>query len=352
MIETQASNQRVREILINMRDNRLIPRPEFQRRLVWTAKDKDKFIDTVLRGYPFPEIYICNGEVNIETGEGTLLLVDGLQRVNTLFEYFNGNGQFTYTLTAPYVTLTDSEKNAFLQYSVVVRDLGTLSKEQIIDVFRRLNSTQYTLRDMEVNNAVYNGELKMFCQRISESEFFEEKRLFSATDRRRMGDVSYCLTLVGTMMLDYFNRDEEHENLLLRFNESFPEEVHLKERFEAVFDFITECGFDSKSRLWKKADFLSLFIELDRLLATERVSLDPLGVLNRVEDFFRAVNENNALTSREKMRTIVSIYARTSQQATNDRLSRLRRGLIIRGILMGWSDQLIEDSLDRQGVLS
>lgn len=83
MILTTATNKKVRELLKSVRDGSLIPRPEFQRRLVWTIKDKERFVETVIRGYPFPEIYICNGEVNTETGEGTQLLVDGLQRISS-----------------------------------------------------------------------------------------------------------------------------------------------------------------------------------------------------------------------------------------------------------------------------
>ena len=115
MIITTATNKKVREILISVRDRNLIPRPEFQRRLVWTSKDKDRFIESVLKGYPFPEIYICNGEVDTDSGEGTQLLVDGLQRVSTLFEYFSAQGSFTHVVTTPYRELTKEEKERFLQ---------------------------------------------------------------------------------------------------------------------------------------------------------------------------------------------------------------------------------------------
>ena len=86
-MKTSASNKKVRELIQMVRNGHLIPRPEFQRRLVWTNSDKAKLIDTVLKGYPFPEIYLANGELNIDTGDGTQLLVDGQQRVTTLVEY-------------------------------------------------------------------------------------------------------------------------------------------------------------------------------------------------------------------------------------------------------------------------
>jgi uncharacterized protein with ParB-like and HNH nuclease domain len=60
---------------------------------VWTNKDKVRFLETVLNEYPFPEIYIAAGDVDLETGKGTELLVDGQQRITTLYQYFNGSDE-------------------------------------------------------------------------------------------------------------------------------------------------------------------------------------------------------------------------------------------------------------------
>lgn len=327
MIITTATNKKVRELLKAIRDGSLLPRPEFQRRLVWTLKDKDKFIESVVKGYPFPEIYICNGEVDTDTGEGTQLLVDGLQRVSTLFEYFQGDADFVHTLTVPYKNLHQTEKENFLEYNVVVRDLGQLTKEQVIEVFRRLNSTQYTLREMEINNAIYEGAMKRFCERVSELSFFDQHRIFLASDRKRMGDVAFCLSLVGTMMLGYFNRDSEHEFLLSKYNEVFPDEEEYERRILQTLDYIEECGFYSKSRIWKKADFFSAFIEIDNVLNIEGKDIPPYSAVKRLEGFYDMVDRDDARSS------IAEIYYKSALQASNDRNNRVRRGIVINGLL-------------------
>lgn len=338
MINTTATNKKVREIIKMVKDGTLIPRPEFQRRLVWTSKDKDFFVDTVLRGFPFPEIYFANGEVDIETGEGTQLLVDGLQRVSTLVEYFEGNPTFAPTLAKPYKSLEPHEKSKFLEYTVVVRDLGSLTIEEIVAVFKRLNSTQYGLKDMEINNAVYNGELKRFCESIAEHPFFEEHRVFTPTDRRRMGDIGYCLTIVGSMMLGYFNRDAEHEGLLSRFNETFPQGHDIRQRLETAIDFIEECGFLPKARIWKKADLLTAIVELDLALSGDGRKLDPTKVLSNLSNFYEKVD----IQATE----IHALYYKAALQASNDRVNRLRRALIFSGILRERTAQEIAADLD------
>src|SRR5215472_14810233 len=135
-MKTTATNRKVRELLTLLREGRLIPRPDFQRRLVWNNKDKSAFLETVLKNYPFPEIFVAAGDVNVETGEGTELLVDGQQRVTTLYQYFTGSPDLVlYGSVKPYAELTREQKEAFLQYDVVVRDVGHVDIEIVRNVF-------------------------------------------------------------------------------------------------------------------------------------------------------------------------------------------------------------------------
>ena len=274
------------------------------------------------------------------------MLVDGLQRVNTLFEYFSAQGSFTHVVSVPYKDLTKEEKERFLDYSVVVRDLGQITREQIVEVFRRLNSTQYTLREMEVNNAIYDGALKKFCERVSEDLFFENHRIFTATDRRRMGDVSFCLSIVGTMMRGYFNRDDEHEDLLSRFNEAFPSEREYDERIFQTLSTIEEFGFREKSRVWKKADFFTLLIEIDSAFQTLREITDRSSIRQRLEDFYDSVDDRSEAASE-----VSKVYYKSALQASNDRSNRLRRGVIVGGLIAEREDELILSQLEDYGLL-
>lgn len=124
-MKTTATNRKVRELLTQLREGKLVPRPEFQRRLVWSNKDKSEFLDTVLNSYPFPEIYVAAGEVDVDSGEAKEMLVDGQQRITTLFQYFTGAPDLKLSKAVkPYVELEKPQKEAFLQYDVVVRDMA------------------------------------------------------------------------------------------------------------------------------------------------------------------------------------------------------------------------------------
>lgn len=345
-MKTAANNKKIREIITLVKEGKVIPRPEFQRRLVWSREDKNKFIDTILRGFPFPEIYLADGEVNLETGAGTQLLVDGLQRVNTIFQYFSGDRELKLLNIPAYEQLCKEDKQNFLQYDVAVRDLGNVSKDQIIEVFKRLNATKYSLLDIEISNAVYAGELKKFADSFSSNPFFENHVVFNAADYKRMGDLRYCLTIVITLIVGYFNRDDEFEDILERYNDDFPLKEDISSRIDNVINFIEECGFEKNSRVWRKADLFTLFIELDNILNVKEVNLQPGDVLSSIDTFFKGINSQDGNLSYSQ-----NVYYKAALQATNDRLNRIRRGIIMNGVLMNDSIEVIDDKIRNEGIL-
>ena len=344
-MRTAASNKKIRELITLVKEGKLIPRPEFQRRLVWTRDDKNRFIDTILRGYPFPEIYLADGEINLETGEGTQLLVDGLQRVNTIVQYFGGDKELKLTTVPAYNDLEQTEKQDFLLYDFAVRDLGSISRNEIIEVFKRLNATKYSLLDIEVSNAVYGGELKKFAETIAEAPLFQKHSVFNVTDYKRMGDLRYCLTIIATLMAGYFNRDDIFEELLDRYNDDFPRRDEYNSRIQKVLEFIEECNFEESSRIWSKADLFTLIIELDIALNTKALSLQPSVVLSSIQQFLSGINQQMVETS-----IAHATYYKAAIQATNDKINRIRRGFIIGSIIEGKvlteiGEELIESGL-------
>lgn len=322
-MKTSGTNRKLRILLTDIKTKKLIPRPEFQRRLVWANKHKQEFIKTVLLEFPFPEIYIAAGDVDPNTAEGTEMLVDGQQRMTTLFQYFTGSAELKLGDIRQYKDLSDKEKIAFLEYEVVVRDLGNKTIEEIKGVFTRINSTKYSLNAMEIHNARYDGSFKQFGESIIYNPFFESNRIFTTNDIRRMGDLLFCLTLTSTMIGGYFNRDDEIEAYLEKYNDEFPKENEIRERLNKTLDFISKCKLDAKSRAWKKADIFTLIIEIDKALFTYNMNLKPSMVAKNLKRFYALVDQastgNN--TSEDALK-----YYKAALQATNDRSSRIVRG--------------------------
>jgi len=330
-MKTTATNRKVRELITSIRGKKLIPRPEFQRRLVWNNKDKSAFLQTVLMNYPFPEIYVAAGEVDVETGEGTELLVDGQQRVTTLYQYFSG---FPYLIltggVTPYNELPKEKKEAFLQYDVVVRDLGHVDIDVITNIFQRINATRYALNAMEIHNSRYEGEFKKFAEEFAQRPFFDVHRIFGASERRRMQDMRFVAVLGATILSSYFNRDEELEEFLGRYNDEFHLRSDLERELDVVMDFIDHMAMSASSRIWKKADLFTAIIELHSALFKRPVKLDAQTKGKALQEFYTKVDLSDTRTD---PKTKEGKYYKAALQATNDRSSRIIRGEILQSII-------------------
>ena len=342
-----ASNQTISSLVTGIRNGAIIPQPPFQRRLVWTPKHKAEFLDTVLKGYPFPEIYLANGEVDVESGRTTQLLVDGQQRMTTLRGYMDNSEDLKLAPTfARYKTLTIDQKKTFLNYKVAVRDLGNLGRDEIVEIFRRINQTQYSLNEMEKLNAVYDGALKAFSIELADHLFFQRHCVFSIADRRRMRDLSFALTLTLSSLFGYFRRDESHELYLETFNQAFPDSEVFKNQLESIFSVVESCDFPETLRVWNQTDLLNLLVELHATAYKDQVNLEQEMTCDRLHTFYAAVDAMNESLSTKEVAQIEEpptghdsdvfryLKAATSR-ASSDKYTRVTRGEIIRKVLMG-----------------
>ncbi len=330
-MKTTATNRKIHQLITSVRDGSLLITPAFQRRLVWKNKDKCNFIKTVLDAYPFPEIYVATGDVDLATGDGTEVLVDGQQRVSTLIQYFSGSDELKLgNDIPPYLSLPDKVKNSFLQYDVVVRDLGALSDGQIRDVFQRINSTGYSLNAMEINNSRFDGEFKATAEKIAGDRFFSDHRIFSVNQIRRMDDTRFILAYLTTVKSTYFNLDRELERFLEMYDEEFQDAEKIQNDTRDAFSFIEDCDFDTKSRVWRLADTFTLMVETYWVLKRDGLEIDRKDVGQKLRKFYTLVDQSGSSADAPKD---IAAYHTAALQGSNSRTNRITRGKIIAKIL-------------------
>jgi hypothetical protein len=82
----------VKELLELRKANMLYANPEYQRGVVWTLAQKKRLVDSVLRGYPIPLIYLHHIKKTVAkiTNEN-FEVIDGQQRITALYDYSEGN---------------------------------------------------------------------------------------------------------------------------------------------------------------------------------------------------------------------------------------------------------------------
>ena len=336
-MQTSATSRTIHELLTAIRNGTLVPSHEFQRNLVWSNKHKSAFIDTVLRGYPFPEIYIAAGEAEPDTGQGVEMLVDGQQRLMTLKQYVDASKDLKLSdRVIPFAELSDEQKKSFYNYPVVVRNLGQSSIIEIKEILQRINSTNHSLNAMEVNNARFDGEIKQFAEKLSQDSFFAKHRVFSKTDCKSMNDISFALSVVITVMLTYFNLEKEFESYLYHYNNEFEEKHRLETEFQEVFQFIDECDFHEDSSAWRKPELFTLLVEIHRALFKKEKEFKSIEVGKRLQKFYELVDKSARTdggfgTENGRLQE----YYKAALQGTNSRTNRINRGKIIQDVING-----------------
>jgi hypothetical protein len=91
VLKTAPDELSVSDVINLKAQQMLVVNPEYQRGAVWTATQKKKLVDSVLRGYPIPLIYFHH----IVQSAGKLVsqrfeIIDGQQRINALSDFHDG----------------------------------------------------------------------------------------------------------------------------------------------------------------------------------------------------------------------------------------------------------------------
>lgn len=320
-IPSSPSMKKISEIYRRVKDQSLILQPEFQRKYVWTKEHKEEFIDTVLKGLPFPEIYIAQQGIDIEKVISSEVIVDGQQRLTTIINYIDeGDGEREFGKSVKkYKELDEEERNDFLNYNVVFRDLGDVNAELIKEIFRRINLTKFGLEQIEIQNAVYDGELISSAKKILDSLDENEFGIFSESELSRMSDLHYMLLLMSTVIAGgYFTRDKEIENTVIRFNSEFKEKEDYLKGFTDHFKYLNSLSLSNDSIWYRKSNFFTLFIE------TYGRELPKISELKRrLEKFETLVLDHR---NKPKEENDFSLYYSNMYTGTNNRTSRVYRG--------------------------
>lgn len=150
----------------------------FQRGFVWNRKQMDRFIESLLLGYPIPGLFLVR-----QQSDKRYLVLDGQQRLGTLRAFYKGvfNGrEFSLSnvsdefKTLTYESLPDALRrtidNAFLQATVVSTDGSQSSLEAVYQIFERLNSGGTQLTPHEIRVALYAGPFIGELERLNKLE--------------------------------------------------------------------------------------------------------------------------------------------------------------------------------------
>lgn len=356
-----ANSVKIIELYNKIISDTLILRPSFQRKLVWKKQHKYHFIETILMNFPFPEIYIASSQIDIENLTAQEIVVDGQQRLSTIIDYIRGINDFEQqNRVTSFDKLSVEEKKDFLNYLVTVRDLKDMDYEAITEVFKRINSTEYCLNQVEKNNAIYgDGEFAVFCKQIIDEEynptdketeavinpdikikynnFFCKNDIFSKNDIARMYDLQYIMLISATILEGgYFGRSSKIKDYMEQYNETFEKAGCVTSKLLQSINLISSIKLEKGSYWFNQANLFTLIIEFSKLpeekildLNIRLLEAELLELENKVDNYFMADNEEDLkyITAEEQK------YFEVARQGSHEKSAREYRAMVLTQII-------------------
>lgn len=270
-ISTDGYPMSIGELINLYKDGELDIHPEFQRLFRWKLSQRTKLIESILLGIPIPSIFVS------QRIDGVWDVVDGLQRLSTIFEFIGILKDENNNLISPSKLIgtdylpslegkvwenPDDIKNsldspmriAFKREKIDVKIVKKESDDSIkFELFQRLNTLGTKLSDQEVRNCL----LVML-----DKSFYEWLKSIS-------DDIHFLNTI---SIADRLIKEKYNMELALRFvilNLIKPNEVKgLNDFSEFVTDKMVNIVNDRKfNRDEMEAKFRQTFLLLDNVLS-------------------------------------------------------------------------------------
>ncbi|EOG6894994.1 DUF262 domain-containing protein [Flavobacterium psychrophilum] len=299
MIDYRVRSVSLLNLVNDVKKGRLIPDAYFQRNLVWRELHNKDFIKTILLGYPFPQIFISKGKIDVASMSTISCIVDGQQRTNAIIKFIDNQ----YEVDGRYYNnLSEEEKSNFLKYEVAVIELDLENDDpKVQEIFQRINRTSNSLSIIEKMASEYStaeymlvakllaNEIELDFEATQEDlredpnipkEFFiwakkqkvakfqslmTEKGIFTTRDIARKVHLMHILNMMSTVLTDFFNRNEKTTSLLNDYGIDFYDKNEIINKFERTAEVILKLKLNKKSIWYNKSNSFSLIIGIAKL---------------------------------------------------------------------------------------
>lgn len=272
----------------------------FQRNFVWTKPQMDRFIESLLLGYPIPSILL------VRQPDKRYLVLDGQQRMRTLQTFYGGIYQgrvFTLSNVSDkfkglsYATLDEDERravdNTYIQATIVDTDGSVDSLEAIYQIFERLNSGGTQLTAHEIRVALYAGPFIDLLSKLNECDSW--RNLYGPTSPR-LRDQELILRIIALAC-----EENSYERPLKRFLNSFVAKnreadshqiKQISHKFQKTSDLLMDAvGPDALRRKSRQVNvaqadavFVAMMEEMDKRQLTEAQVRDAVSAIRTDEE--------------------------------------------------------------------
>ena len=363
MFKFSDNRKTVNEIFTMFDEGKLIVDDTYQRRSVWSEKDKVRLIETILLQLVIPELFFWKADTDPETGISTTHIVDGQQRIKAIYSFINNEFKLKpqYLLDEgskekyanKYFKDLDTEtRKTFWNYQLMIIEIDSAAtRDDIITMFNRLNLTDYNLNDQEKRNSV-SGEFAALAREISDNPLWDEKRLFTGPDVKRMKDVEFCASIIllhrkGIIdQTDQSALNQAYEELQVGYKDAEQDKEAVCAAIETIATFFISDNVTKFLR--RKAQLYTLFSVVFYMqrenIAVEQCQKDRLECFVKLYSVFNNdMDLSGEISDSEKILfDWLKKYKLASSEGLNKHTNRMIRYNVMKDFLFGLTDELEE----------
>jgi len=360
-VERRVTTQDVSWFLDLYANSQLDLDPSYQRRSVWSPKDRRFFLDTIFRGYPSPTIFLHK---QVLDGKTVYSVVDGKQRLETILKFAENriaiDKKFGDTRLdgKRWKTIKKDEflARTFWNYVLPVEFTNIIDDTGLVnEVFDRLNRNSRKLVEQELRHAKYDGWFISFVERESESSEWEKIGVVTRARAKRMRDVQFLSELLIVLLKGHdggFDQNEINEYYanyddlddLNDLGIPFDEEK-VKQQFEATKRYLLVLEHEAAIVSNYARDFTNLY----SLWAIVSLHYDKLQPAKEFADKYSAfMEEVNRYKNEEYLAKVISgdaepssaeslKYYQNSTGASTEPPQRHERNNVLLSVILGVS---------------
>ncbi len=247
------------------REEKTDPTPEYQRGPVWSKKQKQLLVDTILRDLDIPKFYLRT----VNNGQYEWEVVDGQQRLRAIWEFRKGiykiakdadpiGGVVIADLS--YNDLLEDFKDRFDSYTLDIVELADATQDEVAEMFLRLQNGT-TLKAAEKRNAL-PGNMKLFVRELAKHDFFN-----NCGFKNRRFDFDQVAAQCMLLELNGGARNIKNTDLEKMYleNDDFDSESAEAKKINRVLNYLARA-FPEKTPELKQGNVISLYIIISMLL--------------------------------------------------------------------------------------
>ncbi len=326
--------------------------PGFQRQSVWVERDRSKLIESILRNYPLPAIFLYRRE---EDGRIIYDVIDGKQRLESILMFMGEmRGRFWVRTQLPnteeiewidWRRLCKRKLQPLIEgYKIPVIEVdGDMG--DIIDVFVRINSTGKALTPQEKRHAkYYNSHFLKEADKLARrfEWYFRNAEVLSPGQIARMKHVELiCELMISVHQGDVVNRKTALDKVMATGSFTDAQTRKAAGKAQAALNRLRRM-FPKlhMTRFSQLTDFYSLTVLIGKFL-DEGLILDDRRRNRLAQDLLTAFG-TNVDKVRESQRRAIGIkpneeiyrdYLLTVSQMSDDVNQRRKREGILRSLL-------------------